>query len=84
MGQQTDLITGAACRQKKWRQGGAALLHGGKGLTLAGQQGPAIPPQVVCLEAGNNIVEGNHCTVLHWIENRLIKALMQACARSWV
>jgi hypothetical protein len=31
-------VTGAAVRQHARRQGGAAVLHGGEGLPLAGQQ----------------------------------------------
>ncbi len=80
MGHQTGLVTGAARRQETRRQGGAALLHGGEGLTLAGQQGLAILPEVVRLEAGDDIGEGDHLTVPHWIEKRLIKASIQALA----
>ena len=77
---QAFLVAGAARRHHARHHGGATVLHGGEGLGVAGQDRGRILLEVVRFKAGDDGGEGNHLTVPHWIEKRLIKALMRALA----
>ena len=81
---QALLVAGRAFGQHENPRAGAAPLHGGQGVALAGQNGVVVLRQAICLKAFDDRCQGDHLTPAQSMLKRFIKASMRTLIWSLV